>query len=431
MDIDDDILIQKYETLLYNRESIYFDSEEFCTIISHYISKTRYADALEAQIHAELCHPEDMELELYKAKIMMYLDNFDRAFDLLLDMENRAYDSFEINLYKGHIYAMNDEIENAIREFNLVLEKNPDFDEDELLYIPNVLVEQKYFDEALVFLHRFVDSGIVSAKIFFNIGHCYEQLSNMEKAEEYYEKSLDEDSFNEKTWITLGILHLGTGNAKKALDAFEFASSINSESHIVNLCKSAALIEAGEYDKAIECILEVMSKNPDYPDMSDFEMSSMKMLSSGEDDTENAGEDGDFEMPYWNLAKILFVQGSFEEAIMILDKALEIEPDNEDYLYFRGQCFISLTPNRKKLKTALRKLHITKKPEPEEDRDSEFLDRHKKAVFSYNVRNYDECCRYLAESLAINSKGLEQFFNLCPNAKDKAAIIIGLGRYIK
>jgi hypothetical protein len=86
MDIDDNILIQKYEALLYSKESMYFDTEEFGIIISYYISEARYADALEALIRAELCYPDDIELALHKIRIMMYLDNFDRAFELLLDL---------------------------------------------------------------------------------------------------------------------------------------------------------------------------------------------------------------------------------------------------------------------------------------------------------------------------------------------------------
>lgn len=434
MDIDDDILIQKYETLLYNRESMYFDSEEFCTIISYYVSENRYADALEALIRAELCYPDDMELALYKVRIMMFLDNFDRAFELLQDLESRACDSFEINLYKGHIYTLNDDIENAVREFELVLEKNPDLDDEELQYIPSILMEQGYCEEALIFLHKFIDYGIASAKIFFNTAHCYEHINNSEKAEEYYEKSLDEDPFSERTWVILGLFHLNHDNAKKALEAFEFALSINNNTQIAFLCKSAALIQSGDYGKAIECLLDGMSKSlGERSPLSDIAgilnpFNDMEDMEDMEEDESEFEEEKDFEVPYWGLSKVLYAQGNIESAIHVLNKAIELDPDNEDYLYFRGQCIISLISNRKALENILQNSDILKESNPD---DSEFVSKHKKAVFSYKIDDLEECCKYLLEAFVINSEGLEMFFNTCPKAKDDAYIIIYLGKHLK
>jgi tetratricopeptide (TPR) repeat protein len=435
MDIEDDILIQKYETLLYNKESIYFDSEEFGIIITYYMSEERYADALEALIHAELCHPEDVELSLHKVRIMMHLDNFDRAFELLSILEDKAYDLFEINLYKGHIYTMNDDIENAIKEFELAIEKNPELDDEELQYIPEILMDHKYFDEAIVFLHKFIDAGNADAKMFFNIGYCYEQISNIQEAEKYYEKSLDEDPFNEKTWIILGSLYLNALNLDKALEAFEFALSINNNDDIASLCKIATLITSGEYDKAINCIMDVLSKSPD-------DANALYRLGECYEKKQNPEEakhcytkairqETDFDMSYWGLSRILYAQGDIETAIQVIDKAIEIEPDNEDYLYFRGQCFISLSSDKNMLETILQNLSVIKDSDLEKDEDSVFMNKHKKAVFFYNVGNMEECCKYLLESLLINSKGLEIFFNLFPKAKDDAYIINYFGKYLK
>jgi tetratricopeptide (TPR) repeat protein len=435
MDIEDDILVQKYETLLYNRESIYFDTDEFGTIITYYMLEERYADALEALIHAEICHPENVELTLHKVRIMMYLDNFDRAFELLLALEEKGYDLFEINLYKGHIYTLNDEIENAVKEFELAFEKNHEYDDEELQYIPDILIDQKYFEEALVFLHKFIDSGNANATIFFNAGYCYDQLSNIEEAEKYYEKSLDEDPFDEKAWNTLGILYFNADNLDKALEAFEFALSINDEDYIASLCKSLILIRLGEYNKAIEYILEILAKSPNDANAL-CNLGGCYEKKQNPEEAEQCyaraiGQEPDFSMPYWGLSRILYAQGNLEAAIKIIDKAIEIEPDNEKYLYFRGQCFINLCRDRNVLENVLQSLHKIEKYDSEKYQDSEFINKHKKAVFLYNVGDLEECCKYLLDSVMINSKGLEMFFDVFPRAKDDAYIINYFGKYLK
>jgi tetratricopeptide (TPR) repeat protein len=435
MDIEDDILIQKYETLLYNKESIYFDTEEFEVIISHYMSEERYADALEALIHAELCHPDDIDLSLHKVRIMMFLDNFDRAFELLLNLEDRACDLAEIHLYKGHIYTLNDDIKKAVREFERVFEKNFELDSEELQNIPEILISQKYFKEALIFLHELIAAGKANAKTFFNAGYCYDQISNTQEAEKYYEKSLDEDPFNEKTWIILGALHLNSNRIDKALDAFEFALSINNNDHIALLCKTAALIKSGEYSKAIECIMEILIKSPNdanaWCNLGECYEEKQSPEEARQCYTEAIREEPDFVPSYWSLSKLLYSQGDIETAIQVIDKAIEMEPDNDEFLYFRGQCFISLSCDKTTLETILHNPYIIKELNSEKFQDAEFLNKHKKAVFFYNVGNIEECCRYLLESIMINSEGLELFFNLFPNAKDDAYIINYFGKYLK
>ncbi|MDR1581826.1 MAG: tetratricopeptide repeat protein [Prevotellaceae bacterium] len=433
--MEDGILIQKYETLLYNKESIYFDTDEFGVIITYYMQEDRYADALEALIHAELCHPEDVELTLHKIRIMMHLDNFDRAFELLLTLENKAYDLFEINMYKGHIYALNDEIKDAVKEFELAFEKNPNFEDEDLQYIPDILIEQKYFEEALIFLHKFIDSNNADAKIFFNAGYCYEQLANVKEAEKYYEKSLDEDPFNEKTWNILGVLHFNSGNFDKALDAFEFALSINNEDYIASLCKSLILIRLGDYNKAIEYILEILTKSPnDANALYNLGGCYEKKQNSEEAEqyyTKAISQEPNFALPYWGLSRILYSQGNTEAAIQIIDKAIEIEPDNEEYLYFRGQCFINLCCNRNILEAILKNSRKIEELDSGQFQDLEFINKHKKAVFFYNVGDLKECCRYLLESVIIDNKGLEMFFDIFPKAKDDAYLINYLGKYLK
>jgi tetratricopeptide (TPR) repeat protein len=436
--IEDDILIQKYETLLYNKESIYFDLDEFEIIILHYISAERFADALEAIIHAELCYPEDVEIALHKIYIMMQLDNFERAFELLTILEEKEPDLFEINLYKGHIYSIDDDLENALREFELAFEKSPSIDIEGLQYVPEILIRRQHFEEALVFLHKFIDSDNADAQIFFNAGYCYGQTGNIEEAEKYYEKSLDEDPFNEKTWVVLGSLYLDSNNLNKALEAFEFALSINKDNHLAAFCKIATYIKSNNRIKALNCMFETLLKTTDDTfasysiDESHIKEEDFDESDSCDDlDTEETDQEPDTNTSYWDYSKMLYAQGNIKSAIKIIDKAIKLEPDNEDYLYFRGQCFIRLYQEQNMMSTMLQKLSETEESSSDELENSEFMNLHKKAVFFYNVGDMEECCKYLLESIAIDRKGLDMFYELFPKAIHDAYIINYFGKHLK
>jgi len=434
MDIEDNTLVQKYEMRLYNKESIYFDIEEFETIIVYYVSEGLYADALEALVRAELCHPEIDEFTLHKVKIMMCLDNFDRAFELLRGLEDKLHDFYEVNLYRGHIYLEYNDLENARKEFEIAFEKSPDFDE-ELYYVPEALIEDEYFDDALRFLFKFIDADAADAKTYFQTGFCYDRLSMPEEAEKYYELSLDEDPFSEKTWIALGILCMNTDKVDKALVAYDFALSINKDNYFTSFCKSTALVQSGQYDKAIACIMEILEKTPNDANT----LYSLGGCYEKEENLEEAGncyikaigQEPGFALPYWGLSKILYVQDDIEGAIKAIDKALEFEPDNEEYLYFRGQCFISLISDKDIFEATLQNLNLSGGYSPEEYTGSEFINKHKKAMFFYHVGDMEQCCKYLLESVKMNNDGLDMFFNLIPKAKDDAFIINYLGKHFK
>ncbi|MDR1594183.1 MAG: tetratricopeptide repeat protein [Prevotellaceae bacterium] len=435
MDMEDDILIQKYETSLYNRELIYLDSDEFEVIIDHYMQKDRYADALEASIHAELCHPDDVSLSLCKIRAMMSLDNYDRAFELLEYLEKNHNDIYELNLYKGQIYAIGGEVDNAVREFEIVCNKNPSLDVETQVYISDVLIEQRYYEEALSFLLKFVELGTVDARIYFNTGYCYEQIPNVKKAEKYYEKSLDEDPFNEKTWIILGALHLNTFNIDKALEAFEFALSINNNSHIAALCKTATLIKSGDYNKAIDCIMDILANAPGNVDA----LCSLGECYEMQDDFDEAEEcytqaiynEKNSDVPYWGLSRVLYAQGDVEMAIQIIDKAIALDPNNEEYLFFRGQCFVSLSRNMEKLNNVLRNPNIIRATKSWLHKIPGYMNKYKKAVFLYSAGNVEDCCTYLLDAVLMHSECLVWFFNLFPEAKKNAYLVNYFGKYLK
>jgi tetratricopeptide (TPR) repeat protein len=435
MDLEELFLLKKYEMLVYNKESIYFDIEEFETIIVHYISEEQYADAMEALVHAELCHPEINEFTLHKVKIMMCLENFDRAFQLLYGLEEKLPGFYEVNLCRGYVYLESDNLPCAIDEFEIAFEKSgPEFAE-EFYYVPETLISQDHFDEALPFLFKFIDSGNANAKIYYQTGLCYDGLSNFEEAEKYYEISLDEDPFSEKTWIAMGTLCMNINKIDKALDAYDFALSINKNNYFASFCKSTVLLQIGEYDKAIACIVGMLEKKPNDANM----LYSLGGCYEKGENLEEAGncyikaieQEPGFALPYWGFSKILYAQNDIEGAIKSIDKALEFEPDNDEYLYFRGQCFISLMSDKEMLDSILQNLNLSNEYEVEKYDGSDFMNKYKKAVFFYQVGDIEQCCKYLLESVKMNNAGLNMFFNLIPKAKEDAFIINYLGKHFK
>ena len=426
MNIEESVIIQKYEMLLYSKQSIYFDVAEFDIIVSHYLYEGKYLDALEALIHAEECHPGNTEIELHKIKIMICLEDYEKALELIQQVEDKFPEYYELNISRGQIYLAYDDISNALKEFTIAFDKNTEPEPDtDIFDIPDFLIEQNYLEEALLFLHRLIDEQKADALMYYQTAYCYDKLLRFTEAEMYYEKSLDEDPFDDKTWIALGLMHLNIENWDRALDCFEFALSINEDNYIASLCKSNALMQLGDYDQAIDCIREILKVMPDdsntlyclggcYEKKNDFAEAEKCYLKAIESEPY-------FSLPYWGLSKILYNQQDFEGAIKTIDKAIEYEPNNEDYTFFRGQCLINLISNRNILNSLfINEDYIL-------DKDAEII--YKQAVFFYEIGDVEQCCKLLVQALDTDYSVLDVFFEKYPEAKDDAYIINYMGRY--
>jgi len=428
MDIEESTLVQKYETLLYAKKSIYFDVAEFDIIVSHYIYEGQYLDALEVLVHAKDCHPDNRELEYYKVKIFIALEEYEKAINLIEELEPILPNSFELNILRGQVHLiLYGDIDKAVEQFKIALANITSIDND-AYDIPDFLIEYGYYEDALYFLEIYINKFTADAVLLYQTAHCYDKLEQFDKSEQYYEKSLDEDPFDEKTWIALGILNLSKNNLQKALDSFEFALSINENNYVAALCRINTFIQTNEYDNAMEAIKELLYKMPD-------DANTMYCLGACYEKTQNVAKaeesylksienDPEFAQPYWGLAKIMLLQNNVEGAIKLLDKALENDPDNDEYLFLRGQSIILLSADALSNFISIQNMEIA-------DSNDEFINKYKKAIFFYSIGNMEQCCKYLIESIKQKKEGLEMFFKVYPEAKNDAYVINYLGKYIK
>lgn len=86
------------------------------------------------------------------------------------------------------------------------------------------------------------------SKMYFNIGMCYQVLSNYTQAIEAYLKSTTADSRFVKSWVNLGYCYLHVGNGDKAIQAFQQLPQQSSESLT---CIGNAHFKMGNLEEAI------------------------------------------------------------------------------------------------------------------------------------------------------------------------------------
>ena len=141
-------------------------------------------------------------------------------------------------------------INNQINEFFQIATYN--------LKIGNYQDAKKYFEIILN-----IDSKNVFA--LYNLGIVFQELGDLEKAIELYEKVLRFKPKNvEDVYLGLGIVFNSIGNYKKSLESYENAITTNPEfvvayNNLGNLNK-----QLGFYEKALDCFHKAIKIKPKY-----------------------------------------------------------------------------------------------------------------------------------------------------------------------
>lgn len=345
---DEKVLVQRYETLLYENKDIYFDIDEFESIACHYILTGEFDKALDVVMHAELCFPESTGPGIIKARVLLDCRQTKKALDLLEELETREPLSPVVNVLKGRAYLAEDRPSDALNELNAALHKEDDEAFFELSFsIADMFMEYGEFEAAIPFLTGIFDANIepdFKAEIYFQAANCYDNLDNFEEAERLYEKSLDEQPFNDYVWLTLGLMHERAERYDDALHALDFALTINDKLEPALLGKAGLLMQMNRPGEALDVLTNFIYDAPN----SDYALCYLGECYEQIGDLEKAMDSyrktlaRNPEIPdaYWGIGKVLKKQGDCENALVYVEKALSIEADNADFLFTQGELFL-------------------------------------------------------------------------------------------
>lgn len=198
------------------------------------------------------------------------------------------------------------------------------------------------------------------------LGNILSDMGKPEKATKAYYKSieLNDDFFPAYSNLSMQLLSLGQNS--EALKYIKKAIELNPDSLDVLNSYSIVLKNIGDYNKAIETLNKVIDKYPRYAaahnnlgliyatEKEDFIKAEQSFKTAIEIDASVAEY-------YNNLGSLLYNINRSDEAITILEKALEIRPDYPDALGNLGNAFLLKGELENAEKTNLKTLEMDSK----------------------------------------------------------------------
>jgi tetratricopeptide (TPR) repeat protein len=299
-------LMKRYREMLLHNLNEFFDLYEFESIINYFTDEYNYKEALKVVSLAIRQHPHASLMRLKHAQLLIEISRPARAIRILKTMGDEESSNYELHLAKGIAYIMTGKLEEARISFNKALDLCDEL-KDELAYnIAQSYMQYNMYNLAADYLLLAYHYNRNNILVLYDLGLSYDKLHDPEKSLLFYQKYLNMDPFAEHVWNNMGVILSRLGDYEHALEAFEFAISINVQFLPAFFSKADMFVISGRVKEAIDVYNELIR------------------------------EDNSNTRALCNLASCYVSTGDFYEALRLYKISLDISNDCAEALFGSG-----------------------------------------------------------------------------------------------
>ena len=331
------ISLNKFESMLKTNNVFFFDSNEFESIIHHYLEIGKIALAKKAINLGLDQHPTSINLRLFKVEILIFENDFNAAERLLNSLFQIEPNNEELYIQRANIYSKKDQHQKAIDTFKEALKIAEDCSEIHSLIGMEYLFMDQYEDAKTHFI-KCVDLDIEDYSSLYNTIYCFEFLDQTKEAIKYLNWYLDQNPYCEVAWHQLGKQYLEEKELQKALTAFDFAV-ISDDTFIGAYLEKAKVLERlNRHEEAIEhysismaiegaTAYTLLKIGYCYEQINKDDQALKFYMKSVE-------EDPAFDKGWMGISIFYFSKKDFFKSLFYVNKAIDIDDENADYWLF-------------------------------------------------------------------------------------------------
>ncbi|WP_025743013.1 tetratricopeptide repeat protein [Aquimarina pacifica] len=248
---DDNFSITRYESMLRSNDVKFFDSDEFESIIHHYLENGKIAKAKKAIALGLSQHPSSVNLKLLQVEVLVFENRLDKADTLLAQLYAIEPENEEIYIQKANILSKQNNHVKAIELLTMALTyTNDDADVYSLIGMEYLFMDD--FENAKISFMKCLEVDDHDYSALYNIIYCFDFLEEHEEAIEYLNMYLNKNPYCEVAWHQIGKQYFDLKEYEKALASFDFA--IISDEYFIGayLEKGKVLEKLKRYNEAIE-----------------------------------------------------------------------------------------------------------------------------------------------------------------------------------
>jgi tetratricopeptide (TPR) repeat protein len=329
--------VQKFKELTHQKQSVYFDVQDFEEIIDYYVYETDYKQSLKITEYACRVHPSSIALMLKRAQLLASVNKENHALELLSVVENLEPSNHEIFLTKGAIYSQLRNYEKAIEEYSKAVVES---DEPDYVYC-NIAFEYENmgnFDKTLEYLTKALELNPENDLAMYEAAYCFDLLSLNEESIDFFSKLIDRHPYSVEAWFNLGLSYINAELYEKALESFDFAIAIEPDHHSSLFHSGYTHSLMGKHAEAISIYHSLLDKEGEdadamihyyigecYEKLEDFQKARIYYRKASSMNSEITDA-------WIGLGVCENELGNSKSAIKYILKGLDLDPDNTAYL---------------------------------------------------------------------------------------------------
>ncbi|MBD8387680.1 tetratricopeptide repeat protein [Dysgonomonas sp. BGC7] len=392
-------LVKRYEEAQESGKNAYFDADEFSELADYYDGLEDLETARTIINSGLAIHPGNTPLLVKKAKLAVYDGEYDKALQLL--QSSTEYD-FDLYLLRIECHLQLGQYEKAYRLSEELLEKEEDESIDNIFAELGFLhVEADCFKEAILYFEESLKANAGNIDVLSDLAYAYEMVGNIDEAIATTNKILDLEPYTYEAWINLGKLYSMNEDYERAIDAFDFALTVNdADSNIIKL-KAHCLSLSGRAMEAIDIFNDLLLSNPDDTsicfllaecyqslEMYDEALASLDLYEMLDSESEEL---------FAKRAHLYLLKDDYDRATLAIQKGLEKSPDSLDLRMVSAEVAF-----KQGLYDMAKNIYLKLY---EFNRDDFFL-IDKLAIVSIKVENYREAASYTEKLLDMDPNNM-------------------------
>ncbi|HET8839649.1 MAG TPA: tetratricopeptide repeat protein [Flavobacteriaceae bacterium] len=248
---DHDFSLSRFESMLKTNDVLFFDADEFESIINHYLEIGKMGLAKKAVKLGLTQHPGSTNLRLYKTEILIFENKLELADEILNKLYELEPSNEEVFIQKANIFSKKNNHSQAIKMLQTVLEMTSDAtDVFALLGMEYLFIED--YENAKYNFMKCLESDEEDYAALYNIIYCFDFLGQRKDAIDYLNMFLNKNPYSEVAWHQIGMQYFDLKQYEKALTSFDFA--IISDEYFIGAYfeKGKVLEKLNRFDEAIE-----------------------------------------------------------------------------------------------------------------------------------------------------------------------------------
>lgn len=242
--------IAQYEEMKAGNKTCYFDADQLADFAEYYGTIEQYDKAFEVIDYALSIHPENTEVLVIKAHILIELERIEEAKEIAYSIpENYVRD---VKMLKAELLVMEKKIDEAKVLVQEVVSEEDNNDVDNWLDIAYMYTDSDFHKEALPWYEKIFNSDPENYAYRFNLADCYAQCNQAEKGVALFNQLIDKDPYSVLGWFELGRFYYSIDEYNKSLEAYEFALTIDANHPGSVLMTAHGYYKLENYEKSRE-----------------------------------------------------------------------------------------------------------------------------------------------------------------------------------